>query len=156
MQEDQLTLFAGDSPAKTLASQENDVDLLATALASGTSLHESLMRLNQRGWSSKTCQAYSLLPTEKILPPSFSGWRSAGMAWGGESLTLKASDLPSDASVCLLSEVLEHHVDARYYLSPKACNGILNRAKKRGKTVPEALRQALEAMASAQEDTIAE
>lgn len=38
----------------------------------------------------------------------------------------------------------------RYCLSPKACRGILRRAKKRGRALPEALRLALEARASAE------
>jgi hypothetical protein len=143
MSEGQLTLFAEDSPAKTLASQESDVDLMANGLASGTSLLELSTRLNQRGWSLKTCQGYSLQPEGKILPSSFSGWQTAGMAWGGECLTLKASDLPSDGSVCLLSQVLEAHVDARYYLSPKACAGIIRRANVRGKQIPQPLLNAL-------------
>ena len=50
-----------------------------------------------------------------------------------------------------LSEVLESgHIPTRYFLSPKACAGILRRAEKRGKELPEALRIALEAVASGQ------
>ena len=44
-----------------------------------------------------------------------------------------------------LSDILEEGtVDKRYYLSAKACRGILNRADKRGKELPEILRAALE------------
>lgn len=139
----QSTLFVEDSPAKTSASPENDVDLMAIALASGLSFSESLTTLSLSGSLLKTCQVYSLAPEGEILPSSFNGWRSAGMAWGGECLTVKASDLPSDAKECLLSEVLEPHTDARYYLSPKACAGILRRADARGKVIPEPLRSAL-------------
>ena len=32
----------------------------------------------------------------------------------------------------------------KYWLSAKACTGILNRAKRRGKTLPPALKEALE------------
>ena len=53
--------------------------------------------------------------------------------------------LPSGVSASLLSQILEQGtVQPRYYLSAKACMGILNRAKKRGKELPEILRQALE------------
>ena len=144
MSEEQLTLFAEDSLAKTSASQESDVDLLANALASGTSLRASLTKLSQHGLLLKTSQVYSVPMLDETLPSSSIGWHSAGMAWGGECLTLKASDLPSDAVACLLSQVLEAHVDARYYLSQKACAGILRRADKRGKVIPEPLRTALE------------
>jgi hypothetical protein len=55
-----------------------------------------------------------------------------------------------DEGVCSLSDVLEAgSVQQRYYLSAKACQGILRRAAKRGKELPEALRQALMAVAGA-------
>ena len=49
-----------------------------------------------------------------------------------------------------LSEILEPtgSVSTRYYLSSKACRGILRRAEKRGKTIPDDLRKALETVAS--------
>ena len=51
-------------------------------------------------------------------------------------------------SLSTLSDVLEagDHL-ARYFLSPKACAGILRRAAKRGKELPPQLRRALEAVA---------
>jgi hypothetical protein len=36
----------------------------------------------------------------------------------------------------------------RFYLSPKACAGILRRAQRRGKELPLALKEALEAQAA--------
>jgi hypothetical protein len=51
----------------------------------------------------------------------------------------------SDDGVCSLSDILEAGpVPHRFYLSPKACRGILRRAAKRGKELPSALRYALE------------
>ena len=47
-----------------------------------------------------------------------------------------------------LSEILETRpVHPKYSLSPKACAGILRRAEKRGKKLPEQLRLALEQVA---------
>jgi hypothetical protein len=57
--------------------------------------------------------------------------------------------------VCSLSDILETgDVPQRYYLTAKACLGILRRAGKRGKLLPQALRLALEAVAgkTAQKD----
>lgn len=48
------------------------------------------------------------------------------------------------ANPTLLSEVLEQETDPKYNLSSKACQGILNRANRRGKKLPEILREALE------------
>ena len=47
-----------------------------------------------------------------------------------------------------LSEVLQSDVDEKYYLSAKACRGILRRAKERGKELPDVLRIALENQAN--------
>lgn len=52
--------------------------------------------------------------------------------------------LPSGVSVSRLSQILEDSADPKYYLSERACMGILNRAEKRGKELPEILKQALE------------
>jgi hypothetical protein len=54
---------------------------------------------------------------------------------------------PNDESVSSLSDILETgDVPQRYFLSPKACSGILRRAEKRGKDLPPALKSALEAV----------
>jgi hypothetical protein len=47
-----------------------------------------------------------------------------------------------------LSSILQpqQDVQTRYYLSAKACSGILRRAERRGKNLPERLRKALEAV----------
>lgn len=42
-----------------------------------------------------------------------------------------------------LSEILETGVDEKYNLSPRACAGILSRAGKRGKPLPQRLADAL-------------
>jgi hypothetical protein len=51
----------------------------------------------------------------------------------------------SDGSVCSLSDVLEETqlVPQRFYLSQRACEGILRRAEKRGKELPPLLLEAL-------------
>ena len=47
-------------------------------------------------------------------------------------------------SVSLLSQILVDAAPQRYSLSAKACQGILNRASRRGKKLPEILQKALE------------
>ena len=42
-----------------------------------------------------------------------------------------------------LSEILQTEVSEKYYLSARACEGILRRADKRGKELPEVLKKAL-------------
>ena len=66
----------------------------------------------------------------------------------GASWMPNTSAWPNDAAVCSLSQVLETgSIPPRFFLSSKACAGILRRAEKRGKELPEALRQALGAVA---------
>lgn len=77
------------------------------------------------------------------------------MGLPSEFLTLNTSEWnhtlePShnDDGVCSLSDVLETGaVPQRYYLSARACAGILRRAEKRGKMLPLPLARALKAVA---------
>lgn len=63
----------------------------------------------------------------------------------GECWTLSSSVWPSGASVCSLSSILETGgVPRRYFLSARACAGIIRRAERRGKALPRELREALE------------
>ena len=54
-----------------------------------------------------------------------------------------SSNKGKDESVSTLSQILEETPHQKYYLSEKACLGILRRAEKRGKELPEILRLAL-------------
>lgn len=67
----------------------------------------------------------------------------------GFCLTLNLSEQPKVANPSLLSEILEEEADEKYNLSPKACKGILTRANRRGKALPEVLKQALESQVMA-------
>ena len=63
-------------------------------------------------------------------------------------MTPNISAWPNDAAVCSLSQVLESDsIPLRYFLSDKACAGILRRAEARGKTLPEQLLSALRSSA---------
>lgn len=62
----------------------------------------------------------------------------------GESLMLNIGEYPNVENESTLSEILEDNVLEKYYLSPKACLGILRRAKNKGRKLPDNLRIALE------------
>lgn len=53
-------------------------------------------------------------------------------------------EFPSAAAGSTLWQILEEDAPERYYLSAKACEGILRRAERRGKALPKMLREALE------------
>jgi hypothetical protein len=62
-----------------------------------------------------------------------------------EFWTLNTLEFHNDAVASSLLDVLETgDVPPRFFLSPVACQGILRRAGKRGKTLPEPLRLALQ------------
>lgn len=54
---------------------------------------------------------------------------------------------PNAEQESTLSQILLAEVPEKYYLSPKACLGILRRASVRGKELPEVLKKALERQA---------
>ena len=64
-------------------------------------------------------------------------------------LTINCGETQRDALPTMLSSVLENTVDPKYVLSPRACNGILVRAEKRGKALPPELDEALRAQRGA-------
>lgn len=118
-------------------------------------------------WSGKTCPERSAPTTEKTLPQSSkkrSGSSSrkpplclylkrdgpqADASWVtdgallGEFSTHSFGECPREGVESRLSQILEDNPHPKYYLSAKACRGILNRAARRGKDLPEALKAAL-------------
>jgi len=69
-------------------------------------------------------------------------WEMVG-ALPGESMTLNFGESPSEERGSTLSQILDLQAPEKYSLSPRACAGILRRAEKRGKTLPDMLRDAL-------------
>ena len=62
----------------------------------------------------------------------------------GEFLMLNIGESPNDAADCTLASILEVNAPGKYYLSARACEGILRRAERRGRPLPEMLKTALE------------
>lgn len=77
--------------------------------------------------------------------------------WLGAPWTLNTGASPRDAAASSLSQILEASPHPRYYLSRRACLGILRRAAERGKALPPSLEGALmrqAGMGSPMEDAI--
>ena len=116
----------------------------------------------------KTCKEHSAPTEEKISEPCWKNlpaWNNQTLQfldlrrgadgtkpeqlpetdglWLGDSLTLNIGESPNVENVSLLSWILEDNVPQKYYLSARACQGILTRASRRGKPLPDILRQAL-------------
>lgn len=117
----------------------------------------------------KTSQASStprITPSDASSPPwsglnspSFRSEDGTAVAWlldlyeppRGASWTPNTSDCPRDAKDSSLSRVLEKGpIPQKFFLSPMAAAGILKRAEKRQRTLPKALKSALEKLSSCQ------
>ena len=146
----QLSMFSSEEPpANHSASQDSERDWTIRVATSCSHILPLLTDIGPAGWFGRTSPECFQATAEGTLPPSFSGWASAGMGGPTECLTLSISDWHSDASVCLLSQVLEDgSLPQRYFLSGQACRGILRRAENRGKRLPRQLQDALTAVAA--------
>lgn len=81
-------------------------------------------------------------------------WTEDG-AWLGECMMRNTGESPSVAGESRLSQILEATPHPKYYLTAKACQGILRRAERRGKDLPKLLKQVL-LMQSASEGAVTE
>ncbi len=119
-------------------------------------------------WFGKTCQELSVQTKEKTLDvsskkrqkwskgmPAFLDLRTENghipdVSWemGGQLLgdyTMHSfGECPKEENESRLSQILQEGALQKYYLSARACQGILRRAEKRGKTLPPMLKAALE------------
>ena len=86
------------------------------------------------------------LNTDGLQPDALPMWGDNG-ALLGEFSTRSFGECPSVESASRLSQILEVSPHPKYFLSAKACRGILRRAERRGKPLPPILRAALERQA---------
>lgn len=102
------------------------------------------------GASSKVSATSQMKPYQFLLLRSGSAqersWETV-TPLPGDSWTRNTGESPREENVSTLSQILQADVPEKYYLSPKACLGILRRASVRGKELPVPLRKALERQA---------
>ena len=140
-----LTSSAEDSPAKTCLSQESVREWQANGQDFGGNSIASLANSLPVGALSKMSLVCYPRTKEGICLPSSIRWNSWGTGGATGFLTANISEAHNDGVESLLSDTLEGRVHQKYFLSPKACRGILRRAKRRGKELPKALEEALTA-----------
>lgn len=94
----------------------------------------SAMKRKVLEWIQKDGTTGESLRKRQILQPSSQHFENAGIAYPGGCWTLNFSECPNVAVESSLLDILETTGDhlQRYYLSPKACAGILRRAQARG------------------------
>ena len=151
----QLTFLPEERPVSPSPSPDSERDWQIRVATSCLPILPLLTATGPSGWSGKTCPAFYPVTADGISLPSSAGWGNSGMGGPTECLTLNTSEwnhtlgpFHNGGGVSSLSDVLEAgSVPRRYYLSAKACQGILRRAENRGKVLPPALSQALETVA---------
>jgi hypothetical protein len=142
----QLTFLWAEPHANRSVSRDFAKEWMIREETSRSPILQSLTNIAPDGWFGRTSPASCPATVDGTLVPSSGRWANSGLGSHIECLTLSTSEWPSDAAVCLLSDTLETgDVPQRFYLSAKACQGILRRAEKRGKKLPSALQRALEA-----------
>ena len=140
---------AADSPAKMSPWQVIVRAWLETNPGFGLSFIDLLARRGLRGLSLRTSLDSCPRTEDGIWEPSSGVWETWGMGGRTECWTLSGSESPNVADVCSLSDVLETEgVPHKYFLTPRACAGILDRAQRRGKSLPAILKMALTNVAS--------
>lgn len=92
-------------------------------------------------WNSQTLLFLDLRGGADGAKPEQSPERDGALL--GDCSTLNIGESPSVESESLLSQILEANAPLKYYLSERACQGILTRASRRGKKLPELLQTAL-------------
>lgn len=102
-----------------------------------------------RGWTLKPClkkpqkPKFQCLEVGNGLPLEW--YEAESVLLHGESWTLNTGESPNAVKESSLSQILQSSSDVptKYYLSQKACTGILRRRGKMGKWLPKELIQAL-------------
>jgi len=161
-------MFSSEAHPASPSLRQEDVRAFATLVATWPSSSSFLLLDYKRdGWSSKTSPASCSLVTMKngkmrslsrretmnpddedgwILEPSSGRWGNSGMGSPTGFWTLNTSEFHSGAVASSLSDILEETGAPLqpYFLSAKACAGLLRRAHRRGRTLPEPLLHALQ------------
>jgi hypothetical protein len=152
----QLSMFSLEElRVNPSVSQDSERDWMIRVATSCSPILPLLTAIGPSGWYGRTSPAYYPVTEEEILPHYFEGWKNAGMGSLTGFLTLSTPEHVSslepsrnEEGVCSLSDILEvGNVPQRFFLSKTACLGILRRAEKRGKELPQQLAKALHSVA---------
>ena len=145
MKEVQLTLSLGEALAKPSLPPDSEEDLKTQGETWLSFISDSLTICDQNGLFGKTCPVYCHLTEEGILEPSLGRFLSSGMGGPTGALILSTPEYPKDVVESTLSDILLEigDVPPKYYLSQRACAGILRRAEQRGRELPPLLKEAL-------------
>ena len=160
-------LWSEDRLVNRSRSLESDLDWMILVATWPSSISELFAEHGPGGWSTRTSPVFFPAREETTSPlscPPQADGASTRPETGGETaasspseparitgspiecLTLNTLEYHNDAVASSLSDILEiGDVPQRFYLTEKACQGILHRAEKQGRSLPQHLLEALEA-----------
>lgn len=131
----QESLFGRMSPEHSVATMEKTLEL-SCKRSSGSSIRPRLF-LDLRKEGGHNQGIYSLMHG----------------VWDGDAWTPNTGESPNAEIESSLSQILlQEPVQSKYYLTEKACKGILRRSSKYGKTLPRVLESALKRQVNASLD----
>lgn len=99
---------------------------------------------SRKSSGSQTRKHPMCLYLRKAGPTQDASWESMENGrWPTELWTQNSGEFPKEEAASTLSQILEALPHPKYFLSEAACLGILRRAEKRGKELPDILKQTL-------------
>ena len=149
---DQLTFLSAAPRVSPSQLQDSEAEWTMIAVTWHLNILNWLRENGPHGWFGRTCPVSCQAAEDGTLVPFSGVWANSGMGSPTECLTLSTAEFHSGAVACLLSDILETgDVRPKYYLSAKACAGILRRAEARGKVLPLPLARALKAVVDSEQ-----
>lgn len=144
----QSTFLSEAAPASPSASPDSERDWMTRVATWPSSTYAFSTTFGHAGAFSRTSLDFCRRTEDGRSEPFSGRWKNSGTGGPTGSWTRSTRECHNDAVVSSLSAILETGgVPRRFYLTPKACAGILRRADKRGKALPPQLKEALEAAA---------
>ena len=119
------TLVAEDSLVKAFQLQEKDEDLKMCEERFSLRLQELLPIKDLSICSLRTYSDCLTITKAGRFKQSSVHWMSWGMMSCGKCVTAKISEFPSQERECVLSDIIERNVEAKYYLSLKQIQKLL-------------------------------
>ena len=103
--------------------------------------------------SAKKLPLFLSLKTVGLKPDASAEWVTAAAPFPslGDYTMHSFGECPNEENASRLSQILEDSPHPKYCLSARACEGILNRAERRGKELPKELKEALIAQSACKE-----
>lgn len=141
--EGQMSLFAQDTWSGKMSQEHCQAEKTKTERRSKAKTSDASLKKLQES-PRKMPLFLDLRKADGVIADA--SWEMGGRLLGGY-MTHSFGELPREENVSLLSQILQERPPQKYSLSPKACIGILKRANRRGKKLPEILQKALEAQA---------